>query len=176
VFSMIFRAFIPPTVRTNQAISRSQIADLEGNVADLSAQLHTANAGDSLRATRGSLSPHARQSGRERAEAATAASQAREAKSLEKMASVKNDKAQLKVGLAHVCLTASQRTPCTAFQHTHISFLLLLHPSPDSRPPFSFTFEPSKSVCAATGVRRVRRTMERTADVKNSNARSGTRM
>ncbi len=52
---MIFRAFIPPSVRTNQAISRSQIADLEGDVADLSAQLHTANAGDFLRATRGSL-------------------------------------------------------------------------------------------------------------------------
>ncbi len=52
---MIFRAIIPPSVRTNPAISRSQIADLEVNVADLSAQLHTANAGDSPRVTRRSL-------------------------------------------------------------------------------------------------------------------------
>ena len=87
-----------------------QIAELENDVADLNARLRTANAGNFVVQRARHASHNVRQSDRERAEAAAADSQAREAKSLEKMALAKSDKKQLKVQLTHI--------PC----HLHLIF------------------------------------------------------
>lgn len=88
-----------------------QIAELESDVADLNARLRAANAGNFGMQHVSHASYNVRQSDRERAEAAAADSQAREAKSLEKMALAKSDKKQWKV----------QRTRVSCSMHLIVS-------------------------------------------------------
>ncbi len=90
-----------------------QIAELENDVADLNARLRTANAGNFGMQHVSHASHNVRQSDRERAEAAAAGSQAREAKSLEKMALAKSDKKQWKVQLTHVLCRVHLILSCT---------------------------------------------------------------
>lgn len=131
---------------------RGQIAKLQGDVADLTKQLHTANAGATSHLTCDVLFPYVWQSDRERAEAVAAASQAREAKSHEKMVSAKSDKAQLKVQRAHDHTSALHHITHNSCQHIHQLSSCRDFP----RSPCSCISKPSKSACAATCQQMVR--------------------
>ena len=148
-----------------------QIAELENDVADLNARLRTANAGNFVVQHVRHASHNVRQSDRERAEAAVADSQSREAKSLEKMASVKSSKKQLKVQLTHIMCHMR------LIYHVH-TFCLLANALPRHLHTLSFriTSKPLKSGCAGTLRRRGRRARKTRVIVTNWNARSGARI